>query len=233
MGEIVGGWDRPDVAHAQYDLAMCELRNDDGIFPFAAFKWAMGHVNIKTGTLLDVGCGVGNYAALCERNYPGIAYTGTDINPFAIDAAKKLASSGTFEICRFEDNAFGDYDIILASGIIEVTDDPIASLELLLGRARRYIVLNRLRLICDASRQIEETTYCGYIGRFFEWNVKEIVGIINKHAPIIAWRDWDTQTTLVIEKSGECRLPVYDGNTRKDIDFYIYRPYDIVYGNLH
>lgn len=224
------GWSRKDVALAMRDLTIGELLHANDIQPFMAFKWAMNHTRIKSGTLLDVGCGVGQYGVLCERNYPDIAYTGTDINEFMIEEARRLSPSGIFEVCQFENNIFDEYDIILASGIIEITDDPPAMLDLLLGKMKHFAILNRIRLTYEESFNIEETTYCDCVGNFFVWNVNEIVNLIKKHASIVAWRDWDTQTTLVIEKEGRNLAPIYDGSTRKVVDYYIYRPYEIVYG---
>lgn len=233
IDSITGGWDKQDVALAQRDLVIVELQHPNDIPPFISFRWAMENVRANSNTLLDAGCGVGHYGVLCERYYQDIIYTGTDVSEFMIQEARKLSKHCRFEVCRFEDNQFDNFDVILAGGIIEVTSDPFSSLEMILGKARRYIILNRLRLTTEPSRQIEETTYCGYIGKFFEWNLNEIVDIINKHASIMAWRDYETQTTLVIEKGGNGSVPIYDGSARRKAgDYPEYNPYEIIYGIL-
>ena len=71
MTSIPGGWDRPEVAEAQRELVIGELCNADTL-PFKAFVDAMNSEGLRTGSLLDVGCGVGHYGVLCERHLPAI-----------------------------------------------------------------------------------------------------------------------------------------------------------------
>ena len=78
---IVGGWDRADVVAAQHALVMRELASDAEIGPYAAFRWAMGIINLEyRKSLLDAGCGVGHYGVLCDRFYPRVQYHGTDLS---------------------------------------------------------------------------------------------------------------------------------------------------------
>lgn len=218
MGKIVGGWDRPEVAQAQYDLVLKELSADPAtIGPYAAFLWAMGivfaippdvlfleklYIEKRQSTLLDAGCGVGHYGVLCERFYPNTQYHGTDISQATIDQARQLAPLSTFSVCDFKDNDFGDYDIVLAGQTIEQLDDPPAMLDLLLMRARRYIILNRIRLTPDESHRIEEGTYCGEMGRTWLWNRADITRRIEKCAQIVAVNDWwaTDQMTFVVKR---------------------------------
>lgn len=216
MDKIVGGWDRQDVAIAQRKLVLKELSADPAsIGPYAAFRWAMDV--IKQGyfsefdyiSLLDAGCGVGHYAILCERFYPGIRYHGTDVSPAMIDQARQLAPMTMFSVCDFKDNNFDAYDIILVGQVIEQLDDPPAMLDLLLTHARRYVILNRIRLTPDESHRIEEGTYCGVVGRTWLWNREDITRRIERHAEIIAANDqWATdQVTFVVKKREENDQP--------------------------
>lgn len=210
MGEIVGGWDRQDVARAQWSLVRQELKADPAtIGPYAAFQWAMDIIGLKDATLLDVGCGVGHYAILCKRLYPDIRYHGTDISQAMIDQARQIAPLATFSVCDFKDNAFEDYDIILAGQVVEQLDNPPASLDLLLTLARRYIILNRIRLTHAAeSHRIEETTYCGNMGRTWLWNREDIIQRIEEYAQIVAVNDWATdQVTFVVKRREENDQP--------------------------
>ena len=81
-----------------------------------------------------------------------------------IEQARLLVPLGRFSVREFHDNDFADYDIVLTGQTIEQTDDPPESLDWLLTHARRYIILNRIRLTAEESHRIIEGTYCGNIG---------------------------------------------------------------------
>ena len=106
-----------------------------------------------------------------------------------------------FDVCDFKDNAFGDFDIILAGQVIEQLDDPPAMLEWLLTQARQYVILNRIRLTAETSHRITESTYCGEVGRTWLWNREDITRRIEKHAQIVAHNDWwaTDQVTFVVK----------------------------------
>lgn len=201
MANIVGGWDLPQVAAAQYALVTQELMNESEIGPYAAFRWAMDIIGLERGSLLDVGCGVGHYAVLCERFYPAIRYHGTDLSDAMLVYARGLAPLATFSVCEFHDNKFADYDIILTGQTIEQTDDPPEALDWLLTHARRYVILNRIRLTPDESHRFVESTYCGQMGRTWLWNRADIIHRIEAHAQIVAVNDWwaTDQMTLVLK----------------------------------
>lgn len=203
--QIVGGWDKPEVAAAQHDLVIRELSaNPATIGPYAAFRWAMGIIGLERGTLLDAGCGVGHYGVLCERFYPGIRYFGTDLSTPMIAFARNLAPLGTFMVCEFGANRFEDYDIVLASQIIEATDDPPGMLDTLLMRARRHVILNRIRLTDETSHCIVEKTYGDNVGRNWLWNLGEITSLIEQRATIISKNDWaSNQATFVVKRRDE------------------------------
>ena len=52
MGEIIGGWNKPQVAMAQHDLVIKELSVDSlTIGPYAAFRWAMDTIGMSAWRL--------------------------------------------------------------------------------------------------------------------------------------------------------------------------------------
>ena len=200
---MLGGWDKPEVAQAQRDLVLKELQHARDVEPFAAFDWAIGQISLFTASLLDVGCGVGHYAILCERNHPRVAYTGTDASAAIIAEARQLAPLAKFDVRDFSDNDFEDYDIVMASQCVETLPDPMFALEILLKRCSRYIILNRIRLTeprSDPSHAIEEGTYCGNVGRNWLWNEREITSFIGGYANIAGRYGWDNQICLVLKK---------------------------------
>jgi SAM-dependent methyltransferase len=201
---IPGGWDKPEVAAAQQDLVIRELSVDSAtIGPYAAFRWAMDTIKLERGMLLDAGCGVGHYGVLCERFYPGIRYFGTDLSIPMIAFARNLAPLGVFSVCEFRANHFENFDIVLTGQTLEVTDDPPGSLDILLTRARHYIILNRIRVTEDESYRIFEGTYCDNTGQTWLWNLADITRRIEARAEILARRDWENQATFVIRANDD------------------------------
>lgn len=199
---IPGGWDQPAVAAAQRELVIRELSQDSmTVGPYAAFRWAMDTIGLERGSLLDAGCGTGGYGVLCERFYPGINYHGTDLSDIMTVYARLLAPLGTFSVCEFCANKFEDYDIVLTGQTVEQTDDPLGSLDILLTRARQYIILNRIRLTQETSHRIKEETYCSNVGRNWLWNLNEITQFIEARAVIVAQNIWATdQVTFVVKR---------------------------------
>jgi SAM-dependent methyltransferase len=184
MTSIPGGWDRADVAAAQRDLVIGELCANDTL-PFMAFIDAMNSMKFRAGKLLDVGCGVGHYGVLCERNFPAIRYRGTDASRAMIDEARILAPLCLFDVCEFYENKFADYDIVLASQVVEMDGDSWDRLCLLLSSAKRYVILNRIRLTPEKSHRITEATYCGHTGYNWLWNMAEIEAEIAHHGSVV------------------------------------------------
>lgn len=193
-----GGWDLPEVAEAQRDYVLGELQDADNVKPFLAFAWAMDEIGIQRGMLLDVGCGCGHYGVLCERNYPGIQYHGTDASLEMIRQARMLAPLGRFEISDFFANDFGGYDIVLVSQVIEFLPDRWAALDYLLQQARGYVILNRIRLTLEPSHEIDEATYAGHMGKEWLWNYNELITKVQQHGVIVGKYAWDNQVTLLV-----------------------------------
>ncbi|MDR2430663.1 MAG: class I SAM-dependent methyltransferase [Candidatus Margulisbacteria bacterium] len=78
--------------------------------------------------LLDLGCGLGDlYNYLQKNNYANISYTGLDIVPEMIAAAKVNYPAGNFQVKNFVEDALPEHDIICASGSLNIIFDPAGS----------------------------------------------------------------------------------------------------------
>lgn len=206
METIEGGWHTVEVARAQRDLVLDELSRANKVKPYQAFVWAMDVIGLKEGRLLDVGCGCGHYGVLCERLYPNIEYFGTDASWAMIREARQLAPLARFATIDFEHNDFKSDDIVLLSQVVEMMDDPVASMSLALRSFKRYAILNRIRLTRAESYRIEsEPTYCGNVGHNWVWSLGDLLDLMPE-ACNVAMIEWDNQATLVVghEDGPEC-----------------------------
>jgi SAM-dependent methyltransferase len=201
---ITGGWDTPEVTAAQLALVKRELLAPEKCAPFVHFREAMDALGVKEGSLLDVGCGVGHYGALCARYYPVIEYYGSDASDSMIDVAQKLFPSGVYFPVPFEMNEFYDFDIVLISQVMEMTDSPWTSLAKVLRTFKKHLILHRLRLTDGPSHAFDEPTYCGHIGHEYLWNLDVLTNYILYHESVSIrggrWADDPTQATLCVTR---------------------------------
>ncbi|GBR76806.1 SAM-dependent methyltransferases [Candidatus Termititenax persephonae] len=79
-------------------------------------------------TLLDLGCGLGDMYSYLQRNgYRHIAYTGLDLVPEMVAAAQKNHPAAEFKQADFVQDPIGKYDIICASGSLNIIFDQAAN----------------------------------------------------------------------------------------------------------
>ncbi len=192
----MSSWLLEEVAEAQLAAVQKELRHPLLCGPYRQFIQVLGTIYADAQSILDIGCGVGGYSVLCAREFPNLRYTGTDISPHMIRRAQGLCSTGCFEVCEFYANSL-DYDIILASAVIEYAG-ALQGLGFLLDGFKKYLILHRIRITDGPSCPIDEPTYCGHTERFFTWNLYELRQAINGKAHIGQECLWDTQSTFII-----------------------------------
>lgn len=197
-----GGWQTEEVALAQRKLIEHELQAPDAVAPYANFLGAMSQLKPLPGMrLLDIGCGCGHYGLLLRERYPEIVYTGSDFSAAMTEQAQELNPISEFRVCEFAANVFAAFDIVLASQVLEYQPDPWKALELLLSKAKRYIILHRIRLTQGISHARLEATYAGHVGNIYLWNLEELMQRIEQRAEIVYMKPWDgnRQVTFVLE----------------------------------
>jgi ubiquinone/menaquinone biosynthesis C-methylase UbiE len=74
--------------------------------------------NLNNSSILDVGCGFGDYATYLQKKKKNIKYLGIDINPIFIEKAKEKNPNTSFKICDIEKQKIKKkFDWVFAIGI--------------------------------------------------------------------------------------------------------------------
>ena len=168
-GDLKDSWKAADVANQQKALIEEELRNPEGVAPFKTFLGIIDYVlcnyDLRTYRFLDIGCGVGHYSELLHRFHPErFDYTGCDYAPAMIETAGALWSHSKFVVDDVFDRRvdYSDYDIVMASALVDVIEDFWAVLDILFANTSKLLILHRQRLTEEASYSV---TASGYVGQ--------------------------------------------------------------------
>ena len=78
----------------------------------------MGDMN--NCSILDVGCGLGDFYKYLIDHYEHVDYRGIDINPRYIERARQLYPDARFEVADFAEYVGGPFDYVCASGVFSV-----------------------------------------------------------------------------------------------------------------
>jgi len=99
----------------------------------------------NAGSVLEVGCGSGDFAVLCARERPALAFVGLDLSPVAIDIARRRVPTARFVCGSILNGApFGDrqFDVAVSIEVIEhfTLDETTAVLAALKRVAGRVVL---------------------------------------------------------------------------------------------
>lgn len=97
------------------------------------------HASERQHTVLDVGCGPGNTLAEIERLRPGFDFTIADIDPHCLRLAQeKIPVSASYRVgsCRDLRQIDERFDVILLSHVLQYDNDPVSTMQRLLGMLR-------------------------------------------------------------------------------------------------
>lgn len=90
------------------------------------FRQFWAEIDFDSKSVLDVGCGFGEFGKFLHKRYEGVSYTGVDITPEFVETAKKEVPGGKFfvaDLFKLDDppsQGFGEakYDVVVASGVL-------------------------------------------------------------------------------------------------------------------
>jgi SAM-dependent methyltransferase len=115
---------------------------------FAALAGVCDHAG---RSVLDVGCGFGDYGQFLQARYPGCRYTGIDITGNMIERGKSAYPQLDLRVGNLFDHGFapGQYDIVSANGIFYLLGERAESLmmeaiAILFSLASRAVAFNSL-----------------------------------------------------------------------------------------
>lgn len=105
-------------------------------------------------SLLDFGCGNGLYRIILAHHPPTApwTYAGADVNPEMAEWCRRAHAGARFEVVGesgrlpFED---GEFDVVLASGVLQCVSEHEATLAELRRVASGYVVVSRLPVWTD------------------------------------------------------------------------------------
>jgi SAM-dependent methyltransferase len=106
--------------------------------------------DLNNATMLDYGCGTGDFYKFLKRRGINVKYTGVDINENFINLAKKKYPECTFRVMNADDDQFeGFYDYIVICGVFNlqvpgVDDDMKNALVTLFRHCNKALALNAL-----------------------------------------------------------------------------------------
>ncbi len=81
------------------------------------FRQFWAEIDFNNKTVLDIGCGFGEFGIFLLKRYTNVDYTGIDITPEFIAEAAKLVPDGKFSVADFND-IDGQYEVVIASGVL-------------------------------------------------------------------------------------------------------------------
>ena len=172
-------WKADEVARQMLQLAREQLQDPESVPPFRAFleatEWALAELPLPDpARLLDFGCGVGHYSELLARRFPGrFEYTGCDYSEPMIEAARAEWNDRRFLTNDLFANELdlAEFDFVVASALVDITEDYEHALDVLLGGTAPYVLLHRQQ-VTDGPSRVEvvpgytgQTTYRSYLNR--------------------------------------------------------------------
>jgi SAM-dependent methyltransferase len=135
----------------------------------------LSDVGIASGdSVLDVGCGFGDFLDFCRNRGLDIGYTGLDINPRLIDAARCRFSNASFIVADIQTDNVPCHDYVVSSSAFNLRLESEDNYDFVVAMLRRCYALARKGVAIDFL-----TSYVDYRGSqdAFYYSPERVFGI--------------------------------------------------------
>jgi SAM-dependent methyltransferase len=110
--------------------------------------------DLAGASLLDVGCGLGDFYDWQRRAGLGVSYQGVDLTPEMIRVAKERFPGVDFRVGNVLEEEIGTFDYVIASGTFYLRqNEPFEFMQYLIARlfasSRKGLAFNSLSAWCD------------------------------------------------------------------------------------
>lgn len=156
-------------------VAMNELRRI-----FTLFLQKYWNDNYKT--ILDIGCGPGNYFDIYQKF--GLKITGLDFSQEQLKPVKQKYPQANLIAGRLEDNNFEEkFDVIAIIGVIQTVDEP----DIFLKRVKKNLAPNGIVLMTYSNR-VALYPKTGNAKYLYLYSLKEAVEQLTRYFEIIEFK---------------------------------------------
>lgn len=148
-------------------------------------RWEEALRYIKDGdSVLDIGCGIGEFLSYVAKNRNGLMGAGIDISEYAIEVCKKKMPEGRFEVGNIDEirNIFATPDVIFMGEVLEHIENPKQAIQKAyeaLSEGGRLIITTPNKNAIDSIEHInsfDEPTVRSLLSNFRNIEVSTLFG---------------------------------------------------------
>lgn len=196
----IDSWKYSNIFNEQLKLNKKELNS----YPIHWKEFINIIRELKSNTLLDVGCGAGAMSEVCRISLPDVRYTGMDYSESAIDIAKREWPQHKWIVLNYKElteDFVKQFDTIHAGAFIDVLPNGDEALDFILGLGVTNVVIGRAKL---TDRRSYFSTYRAYdsISTYaYHHNIEGLKQLADKHKYKLSFLGVKNQCNLIFQKN--------------------------------
>lgn len=146
MSEHINSWKNEAIFKKQKEINLVEINNN---YPqhWRDIISALKFIENKS-RILDIGCGVGIFLRVVEKQFPESKYFGIDYSEEAIKIAKNDLGEDFFcvkDVNELDKNFIEPYDVILMNGFLSILPNGSEILEKILFLNPPSVIISRIK----------------------------------------------------------------------------------------